>query len=142
MPPITGMDEIDITEGEHDEEATEMDEERREEGDEAEAQGEEADLQEEDDEEEGHDEEEGDEAVQLPLEKWSEHKLAEAGIELANHLHKLKVYEEAERKHKKHYKENHDRMVDVIEGLRLRIREQRHALGIDEGPEPGDEEEE
>lgn len=79
MPPVTGIDEIETTKGATDEEATAMDQERREEGDEAEAQGEEEDEQ-----EEGHDEEEGDEAVQLPLEKWSEHKLAEAGIELAN----------------------------------------------------------
>lgn len=82
-----------------------------------------------------------DEPAQLPLEKWSEHQLAEAGVELTIHRRKLKKYEDAEKKHKRHYKENHDRMVDVIEGLELRIYEQRHALGID-SEERSDEEEE
>lgn len=137
MSPVTGLDEIETTEGVTDEEATTMDEERREEGDEAEAQGQEEDGEQ----EEGRVEEEGEEAVQLPLEKWSEHQLAEAGIELSIHRRKLKLYEDAEKKHKRHYKENHDRMVDVIEGLELRIYEQRHALGIAEAPAASDEEE-
>lgn len=81
------------------------------------------------------------EPAQLPLEKWSEHLLAEAGVELATHLHKLKRYEDSEKVRRQHFKENRERMVDTIEGLHLRIREQRHALGID-SEERSDEEEE
>jgi hypothetical protein len=68
------------------------------------------------------------EPIQKPLEQWTEHRLAQAGMELAERLTELRRMESQEAARRKEFKEDHETALEHLHDLKRRIEEQRSVL--------------
>ena len=66
--------------------------------------------------------------IQKPLEQWTEHRLAQAGMELAERLTELRRMESQEAARRKEFKEDHEEAIEHLHGLKRRIEEQKAVL--------------
>ncbi len=57
---------------------------------------------------------------QLPLEKWTKTKLAQAGVDLADRLEALRAMENEESARRKEYKADHERALEGVEDFARR----------------------
>lgn len=75
--------------------------------------------------------------TQLPLERWDDHRMAQAAIELSDEMGKLQRLEKQEAARRKEAKGEIGEQEKKIDGLRGLINEQRAAIvaGINESDE-------